>query len=749
MVKDTASISPSVLPTLIAGFVTGLLEILFAVSFAALIFGNELAPFVVNGVGIALISGIISSIAIALFCSVRGSVGGNQDAIAAIVAIAATAMIPRLLQDFSPAIAFTTTVAFIGLTTLLAGLFFLVLGHFHLGRLVRFLPYPVVGGFLAGTGWLLGVGAIDFMAGTTKIGALLPIVAQWLPGVVLGIVLLVVSRRSTHSLATPGVILGTAVLFHLFAWLAGTSSADLAAGGWLLGPFPEQDLFRPFAGLALDDIRWFAIGPQIPNIITILLMATFALLLNVNGVGLAVGEEVDLDQDLRVAGFGNVVAGFFGGFIGFHQLSMSVFNHRVGAGNRFVGLVAALICGITLIFGTAVLSLVPKLVLGGLLFYLGLEFLTEWVYEAYATFPPLDYGIIIIILLVIAGIGFLHGVAVGMLAAILLFVLNYSRIDVIRHAMTGKVYESRVMRSPLYERLLRQRGDAIYILTLQGFIFFGTAQRLVEHVQEKIAFPDSPRMRYLVLDFRLVTGIDSSASFSISKLGQVVEGKEIQLVFTQLPEKILQRWQQEISADAAPGNWHLFPDLDAGIAWCQDQMIEQFASVGLVSRPRTIIEQLERQLLKDADETTDWLDYLKPGSRKQPEHNEKLRRYLEPIQVAEGEIILQQGEPVAGLYFVESGQVAVQSENEQGVTMLIRMIGKGNVVGEMSYFSDMKPAATAIAVKPTELLFLSAENLQKMEREAPEVAIALHRLIFGMLSEKLHQTNQLVQMLWR
>ena len=47
---------------------------------------------------------------------------------------------------------FLTVVLTISLATLIAGGFFFVLGSLELGNLIRFIPYPVIGGFLAGTG---------------------------------------------------------------------------------------------------------------------------------------------------------------------------------------------------------------------------------------------------------------------------------------------------------------------------------------------------------------------------------------------------------------------------------------------------------------------------------------------------------------------------------------------------------------------------------------------------------------------
>ena len=104
--------------------------------------------------------------------------------------------------------------ATISFTTILSGLFYFLLGQFRLGRFVRFIPYPVIGGFLAGSGWLLFRGSIGVMADVSLSIDQLPtllqadFVARWLPGVIFAVVLYTAIRRFSHFLIMPGVIIG-------------------------------------------------------------------------------------------------------------------------------------------------------------------------------------------------------------------------------------------------------------------------------------------------------------------------------------------------------------------------------------------------------------------------------------------------------------------------------------------------------------------------------------------------------------
>src|SRR5262249_34021427 len=150
----------------------------------------------------------------------------------------------------------------------------------------------------------------------------------------------------------------------------------------------------------------------------------------------------------------------------------------------------------------------------GLLFYLGLGLLVEWVYASWFRFSRLDHLLVLLILAIIAFWGFLVGVAAGVVIACLVFAYSYSRQRVIKHAFTGAKHHSNVDRTAPQQGFLREQGDPVYILVLQGYIFFGTANTLLDHVRRRFEAGDKTKTRFLLFDFGMVTGLDASAALS-------------------------------------------------------------------------------------------------------------------------------------------------------------------------------------------------------------------------------------------
>jgi sulfate permease, SulP family len=714
-------------PTLTSGFVAGLLEAALAISFATLIFTGPLAEYRALGVGLALLGAILSSTVVALFTSLPGTLGGNQEVPAVIMTLIAAEIVLLIPAGATAAEMLLTVLAAIAITTLLTGTVFLALGYFKLGNLMRFLPYPVVGGFLAGTGWLLVTGALGIMVALPPELSSLPdllqpaILIRWLPGVIIALTMLFWSRRSNNFLILPVIIVISLNLFYLAAWSYGLSVADLHETGWLLGPFMDGALWRPFPVTSLDLVHWPALAAQAAQIAAIVLVSTAGLLLNAGGLELATKNDMDLNRELRAAGWGNILSGLVPGLVGYQQLGLSAMNFKMGAGNRLTGLVAALVCIFALLFGGSILSQVPQVVVGGLLLFLGLSFLLEWVVETWFKLPKIDYSIVIAILLVTMAIGFLEAIVFGLLLAIVLFVVGYSRIEIVRHEFSAATYKSRLIRPLPQIQLLREKGECLYILQLQGFIFFGTADQLLTRVRHRLFDPHKLRPTAVYLDFSRVTGLDSTGLLSFSRMKQLTLEKGAALVFID-PLPRIQRQLERGGLHEDGDHLRFFSSLDRGIQWGEDRLLAG-KKEGFPEITGSLKEHLAKILPRDTD-------------------IEVLLTYFEQREVEAGEKLISMGDPAEDMFIIGSGRVTAQIPRPNQPPIRLESTGSGNVVGEIGFYLDQKRTADVLVDEPGFVYCLSLANLERMEETDPEAAAALHRMIIHLLAERLLHLTQ-------
>ena len=711
-------------PALTAGGVAGVLEVVLATSLAALVFSGELSVHRPAGIGLALLGGAVVMLGIAAFSTLPFSVGSVQDTTATILALVAA----RIAADVPRDEAFLTVVLAIAVTTAAAGLFFFLLGTLRLGELVRYIPYPVIGGFLAGTGWLLAKGAVGVLTDVSvALGTVDEVAgewAKWLPGLVFAITVLWVTRQRPHPAMIPAVSLGAIALFYAVVLISGQGVEGARDGGWLIGPFPGGDLWRPWTLDAIRAADWGAILPEAAGIGTVLIVGVLTLLLNVTGIELVTRRDIDLNRELRATGAANVVAGVGGGLIGFHALSLTTLAHRAGAQTRLPGVIGAAICTLALVFGAGALALFPKPVLGGLLLYLGLGFLLDWVVQTWRRLPRVDYALLVVILAVIAMFGFLIGVGVGILVALVMFVVEYSRGDVVSRAISGAAYRSNVDRDPGHLAILRERGEQIHVFELQGYLFFGTATSLLDRLKERLGDGERPEVRFVVLDFRRVSGLDSSAVLAFTKAEQMTSSKRVTLVLTGLDRKL--RRQLERGGFVEDDAVRFMPDLDRGVQWCEDRLLEE-AGAPPTEAPPPLEDQL-RAALGSVDPA-----WVLP--------------YLEAVDVDAGETVLRQREPSEGLYFLESGRLTVQLESPEGDRMRLRTVGPGTVIGEVTLYLGTPRTASVVADVPSRLHRLSADSLARMERGDPTIAAAVHRMFARLLAQRLTDTLNEVEAL--
>jgi sulfate permease, SulP family len=714
---------------LTAGLITGMLCVALSISLGTLVFSGDLSGYLVQGISLALLSTILVGTVVALFSSLPGMVANTQDAPAAILAVAALG-VALSMQGADAEDLFMTVVATNALSTLMAAVLFLILGIFRLGKLVRYLPYPVVGGFLAGTGWLLFTGGIGIMAGVQPSSSYLGELLQpgvwplWVPGLVFALALLLVTSRVSHYLVWPCFLLGTGALFYLTLLVSGGTIAEWRAAGLLLGPFPDANLLQPIDYGALSRVHWPAVASQAAAAATAVAISLMAVLLNATGLELATGRNINLNQELRAAGIGNLLAGAAGGMIGYQVLSISALNCKAGTGSRLASFTAVALVGITLVLGVSVIAYIPTLLVGGLLVYLGLSFMADWLIGALSKVSRLEYAIIVLILIVIATVGFLEGVGVGVVAAVLLFVINYSRSEAVRHALSGATYQSRVTRTGSERAYLRERGNALFILQLQGYLFFGTANGLLETIDGRLGH--SPHVEHVLLDFSRVTGLDATALLSFSKLIGLAERHEFTLILSGL-SPLLARQLERHGLTRAP-RLKTFATLDEGIEWSESQLLA--SSVQGADTPPVLHEQLAALLGSEIKSA------------------ELLERF-EKLEVPSGHYLLRQGDPPDVLYFVSSGQVTARLEVPGNPPVRLETMHGGSLVGELGFYTGGARTASVVADKASTVYRLTRQGLAQMEHQNPELAAALHQIVVRLLADRVIHLMRVVEALQR
>lgn len=708
-------------PTLVGGLVIGLVQTVVAVSLANLVFAGPLRPHLAVGVTMILMTTGITAVVIALFSSSRGVVATTQSSPMVVVAVAVGAVAAPLTGD--PAL-LPTVVTLIVLSTLLTGLVIWLIGQFHLSDLVRYLPYPVIGGFLAGSGVLLLGGAVGVMTDTPfTVGNLGVLFAggqllRWGPGLLYGVLLFVVMRRLPHIATFPLLLVGGVLAFYLVLWLSGTPTQAAMAGGFLLGDLGGMTGWPVVPVAALGDVAWGALAGQVGNLGVLLILTPIVLLLNISSIELLDHEDLDLDNELRTVGAANILSAFGGGMLGFHSLSMTTLSHRIQAFSRPVGLMIGAVHLLVWGFGVELLAYTPLMLMGALLAYIGLNFAYDWVVEKRHTLSPVDYGVVLLIAGVVAFVGFLPGIVVGLSATVVTFLITYSRTNIFYRAADGSAISSNVDRPRSHRRNLDNLKRRVVVLELQGFIFFGTAKTILDRVRARLQH-DEPPLNYIVIGFRRVTGLDSSALFSFNKLRYLAAAHGVELVLSHLPASLQHEFEREGILTAA--GVHVFPDLDRSIEYCEDQLLERF-QVTVKHMPLTLANQLaERGFNKD--------------------DTKRLKGYMDRIHFRPGDYLIRQDDAENTIFFIEIGRVTILLHGADGAEKRLRTQNMGTVVGEVAFFLKQKRTASVVAELDTFAYRLSESGFERMQAEDPALVIALEALMIRVVAERLTSTN--------
>jgi sulfate permease, SulP family len=715
---------------LFAGAVSSVLSVAYGLSFAALIFSGPLTPWLGYGIAATFLSAAVGAAIVAMRSSLPFTIAGPDSSTSAVTATLVATLLHQLASGGTAGEQLVVPALMVmALGAGLTGLLLCGLGLARAGRAIRFVPYPVIGGFLGATGWVMVTGAVrvitDDPLTIANLHALTSYsnLAKLMAAAGVASALYIAMLRPSKSLALPVILVVFIAAGHLGLILAGRSLAQAQANGWLFEPQAAVGLILPWRPDELGHFPWQAVPALSGELLAVMFVTAISMLLNTAGIELSTRREADLERDLNSLGIANLVSAAFGGYVSCISLSRTTLNYSAGARGRLSGLTVAAISAAVLFANPGFLGYVPKFVLGGLLLYLGLDLMFRWLIESAGRLSRLEYLSLLAITLIIVQLGFIAGVLIGIVIGCATFALSASRANVIKFGFDGSEIRSSLDRNSGELALLAKHGGELQGMSLQSHLFFGSADRLYRHVKTLLA--DHPDCRFLVFDFRLVTGLDSSVMHSFTQIKHAAGKIGAQLVLVHLAPEIERSLHTRGFIDS---EIILAPELDRALESCENEIIAA-----------------HRDQDNEVRTLSDWLAAALGSAALA----KQLVQLCERHEVAVGDTIARQGEAADCMHFILDGRIGIIAETGDGRSTRLRSLGPHATIGEMGLITRQPRSATIQAEVASVLYSLSSEAYERIARDEPALAQALLRYVIGVMSERLSFASRVISVLRR
>jgi len=433
---------------------------------------------------------------------------------------------------------------------IMAGIIQVALGVAKLGRLVKFIPYPVTAGFTNGIAVIIFCGQLNNFFGLD-----LPRQEHFLPAlwetvkhlegsnwVAVGLVFLTIATKllwNRINQAIPGSLVGLVVatavasLWHLDVPTIGAIPQSL--------PIPQSIPHWNNFGLIRELIN--------PAIALAALGSIESLLSAVVADSLTVSDRHDSDRELIGQGLANIVVPFFGGIPATGAIARTAVNVRAGGKTRLSGVIHGVAIAIIVLALAPLAAQVPLAALAGILMVTSARMM-EWKainLLAHTTYS--DFAVMILTWFVTVCFDLVLAVEVGLIAAGILFIKRMSELSLV------KMPEDKVF--PLGVPL--EFGKQIAVYRIDGPMFFGAAAGFVSFLR------DAPEVKYLILRMRYVPSMDTTGLVALEEIYHDLNRHECQLIFSALRPEVEQLLERT-GLLAEIGREHCFDSTEEAIS---------------------------------------------------------------------------------------------------------------------------------------------------------------------------------------
>lgn len=507
-----------------------------------------------------------------------------------------------------------TVIVTYAISSVVTGVIFFALGKLRLGSLVGFFPRHILVGCIGGVGYFLVVTGIEVSSRlegglnynwptmTFLFGDFLTLL-QWTIPLLLTVILILLHQKIHHSLLVPIYFIGVFAAFHIIVAAVSGWNLDTARDyGWV---FPAVETKEPwyshYSLFKFGMVDWLAIVEQFPSMLALTFFGILHVPINVPALAVSVGmDQFDVDRELVAHGYSNAISGLVGSIQNYLVYTNSVLFIRAGADDRMAGIMLAAATAGVMVTGPVVIGYIPVCVVGSLIYLLGYELLKEAIYDTWGKLKKIEYSTIIIIVVVMGAWDFVYGVLVGILLACLSFVVEAARRSVVQDIYTGVVARSTVLRHPKQQEFLKDVGNQICVIKLQGTVFFGSiggVEKTIRDIFEKTRFHKNP-IKFLIIDMKSVFSIDFSAAEGFRRILNLTNEVGTQLIISSVSDD-----DETVNALRDAGLWdtpceseiRLFNTLNYALEWCENSFLKTYNTLNASGRAHS--KSITRDLL--------------------------------------------------------------------------------------------------------------------------------------------------------
>jgi SulP family sulfate permease len=620
---------------------------------------------------------------------------------------------------------------------LLSGALQFLYGAIGGGKLIKFIPYPVVAGYLSGVGALIFAGQIPAFLGFSQSAGLIaglsaPEHWKW-QGIAVGLTTvagILAAPRLTRAVPAPILGLTAGILAYLGLGLGYPEMLRQSGNPLVLGPVGGgADAAWPHLAGA-----WMSLGGlEFSNWRRLLVPAlTLSALLSIDTLKTCVIVDTltrarhDSNRTLIGQGIGNIASALAGGMPGSGMMGATVVNLNSGGQTKRSGLFEGCFVLLAFLLFGRLAGWLPLAALAGVLMVVACRMFDWTSFQLLRNRGTiLDFVVIWAVILTALRFSLIAASGTGVALAVLIFLRDQIRTPVLHRKNYGNQISSKKSRLPAESRALDEYGGETVICELQGTLFFGTADKLYVELE-----PDLQRCRFVILDMRRVLSVDFTAAHMLELIEALLQDRGASLLFSHMPPILpagrnLEDYLSKVGVTGRQQNVKVFAELDEAMAWAEDRLLEEHHLLA-DENAETPLELAQIELFRGIESREDLA---------------AIQSCVTARSAAAGETLFQFGDRGDALFLIRRGEVRIELPVGAGRYRTLAYFGRGNFFGEMGFLDQRPRTASAVATAPMELFVLERSRFDQICRERPHLNEAVLGRMAAALAARLRRTN--------